>query len=169
MGFRQEKSVIINFTLYLQNIHFSWLQQWIFIFYAVLWKTTFTFLQQISIIHPTKSQPSEIKGNLWIYPSRHTFRMGTKWTFPGISLSLIHPTQSHSIPPIQIGEQTKKQLHCSGHLLWSGTELVFPGFLTVVILQFVLAKAINWPEPPDFLIILLLSPHDFSLLLFDEQ
>ena len=43
-----------------------------------------------------------------------------------------------------------------------GTELVFAGFLTLVILQFVLARA------PDFLILLLLS-HVFSLVLFDEQ
>ena len=48
-----------------------------------------------------------MKGNLWIYQSRHTFRMGTKWTFPGISNFAknivahsshpipLHPTQSH--------------------------------------------------------------------------
>ena len=46
-----------------------------------------------------------MKGNLWIYPSRHTFRMGTKWTFPGMSNFAtkkhsshpipLHPTQSH--------------------------------------------------------------------------
>ena len=37
----------------------------IFICYVVLWKKkTFTFLRPISIIHPTKSQPSQMKGNL---------------------------------------------------------------------------------------------------------
>ena len=45
-----------------------------------------------------------------------------------------------------------------------GTELVFAGFLTVVILQFVLTRALN----SDFLILLFLS-HVFSLMLFDQQ
>ena len=49
-----------------------------------------------------------------------------------------------------------------------GTELVFAGFLSLVesLLSFGQSSRL-WSEPPDFLVLLLLS-HVFSLVLFDE-
>ena len=71
------------------------------------------------------------------------------------------------------GEQAKKQLHCS-HLLWS--NLCFQPRNWAGLCSFsdsfesLLCFGQNfrlWSEPPDFLVLLLLS-HVFSLMLFDE-
>ena len=66
----------------------------------------FTFLKSISIIHPTKSQPSQMKRKSVNVPKPTHFQNGEQINISCIikfctkkTLSLIHPAQSHSIPP----------------------------------------------------------------------